>query len=138
LEEVFGPFSLVIHCATTEELHAIAKVIPGQLTATILGEAEELNDNKQLLATVQQKAGRLLFKGVPTGVAVTPSMNHGGPFPASTDSRFTSVGTSSIERWLRPVCFQDCPRQLLPEALKDENPLQIFRSLNKQLTKSTV
>ncbi|MDO7577164.1 MAG: aldehyde dehydrogenase (NADP(+)), partial [Flavobacteriaceae bacterium] len=76
--------------------------------------------------------------GVPTGVAVTPSMNHGGPCPASTDSRFTSVGTSSIERWLRPVCFQDCPRQLLPEALKDENPLQIFRSLNKQLTKSTV
>ena len=138
LEEVFGPFSLVIHCATTEELHAIAKVLPGQLTATILGEAEELNDNKQVLATVQQKAGRLLFKGVPTGVAVTPSMNHGGPFPASTDSRFTSVGTSSIERWLRPVCFQDCPRQLLPEALKDENPLQIFRSLNKQLTKSTV
>ena len=138
LEEVFGPFSLVIQCETMEELNTIAEVLPGQLTATILGEAEELNGNKQLLATVQQKVGRLLFKGVPTGVAVSPSMNHGGPFPASTDSRFTSVGTSSIERWLRPVCLQDCPQELLPEALKDENPLQIFRTLNKQLTKSIV
>lgn len=138
LEEVFGPFSLVIQCATTEELNTIAEVLPGQLTATILGEAEELNGNKQLLTTVQQKVGRLLFKGVPTGVAVSPSMNHGGPFPASTDSRFTSVGTSSIERWLRPVCLQDCPQELLPEALKDENSLQIFRTLNKQLTKSIV
>ena len=138
LEEVFGPFSLVIQCETMEELNTIAEVLPGQLTATILGEAEELNGNKQLLATVQQKVGRLLFKGVPTGVAVSPSMNHGGPFPATTDSRFTSVGTSSIERWLRPVCLQDCPQELLPEALKDENPLQIFRSLNKQLTKSIV
>jgi len=138
LEEVFGPFSLVIQCATTEELNTIAKVIPGQLTATILGDAEELNVNKQLLASVQQKVGRLLFKGLPTGVAVSPSMNHGGPFPASTDSRFTSVGTSSIERWLRPVCFQDCPQELLPEALKDENPLNIYRTLNKQLTKSIV
>ena len=138
LEEVFGPFSLVIQCETMEELNTIAEILPGQLTATILGEAEELNGNKQLLATVQQKVGRLLFKGVPTGVAVSPSMNHGGPFPATTDSRFTSVGTSSIERWLRPVCLQDCPQELLPEALKDENPLQIFRTLNKQLTKSIV
>jgi NADP-dependent aldehyde dehydrogenase len=138
LEEVFGPFSLVIQCETMEELNTIAEILPGQLTATILGEADELNENKQLLATVQQKVGRLLFKGVPTGVAVSPSMNHGGPFPASTDSRFTSVGTSSIERWLRPVCLQDCPQELLPEALKDENPLQIFRTLNKQLTKSIV
>lgn len=136
LEEVFGPFSLVVQCSTVAELTAVTNILPGQLTATILGNSEELKQNKALITSVQQKVGRLLFNGVPTGVAVTPSMNHGGPFPASTDNRFTSVGVSSIQRWLRPICFQDCPHDLLPDALKNENPLQIVRMLNKQLTKS--
>ena len=138
LEEIFGPFSLVVQCSTVAELTAVTNILPGQLTATILGNSEELKQNIGLITTVQQKVGRLLFDGVPTGVAVTPSMNHGGPFPASTDSRFTSVGVSSIERWLRPICFQDCPHDLLPDALKNENPLQIVRMLNKQLTKTSV
>ena len=138
LEEVFGPFSLVVICSNNTELTAISEALPGQLTATILGTSSELKDNRQLVAAVQQKVGRLLFEGVPTGVSVTPSMNHGGPFPASTDSRFTSVGTSSIERWLRPICLQDCPHELLPDALKNENPLNIFRTLNNQLTQSSL
>lgn len=138
LEEVFGPFSLVVLCANNSELTAISEVLPGQLTATILGNPSELKENSQFLTAVQQKVGRLLFEGMPTGVSVTPSMNHGGPFPASTDSRFTSVGISSIERWLRSVCLQDCPHDLLPDALKNENPLNIFRTVNNQLTQSSI
>jgi NADP-dependent aldehyde dehydrogenase len=129
---------LVVICSNNTELTAISEALPGQLTATILGTTSELKENRQLVAAVQQKVGRLLFEGLPTGVSVTPSMNHGGPFPASTDSRFTSVGTSSIERWLRPICLQDCPHELLPDALKNENPLNIFRALNNQLTQSSL
>ena len=127
---------MVVQCSAIAELEAVVETLPGQLTATILGNSKELEENKKLITRVQQKVGRLLFEGMPTGVVVAPSMNHGGPFPASTDSRFTSVGTSAIERWIRPICFQDCPHDLLPEALKDDNPLKIFRTLNKQQTKS--
>jgi 2,5-dioxopentanoate dehydrogenase len=87
-----------------------------------------------LLSKLQSKVGRILFEGVPTGVAVTEAMQHGGPFPASTDSRFTSVGTDAIYRWLRPVAFQDCPNELLPDALKNENPLGILRNVDGNLT----
>ena len=103
-----------------------------------MGSKKEIKKNITLIGNLQKKVGRILFEGVPTGVAVCASMNHGGPFPASTDTRFTSVGTSSIERWLRPICFQDCPAEFLPEALKDDNPLQIFRTLNNKITKAEV
>tara|TARA_B100000767_G_scaffold235464_1_gene228756 strand:- start:28429 stop:29976 length:1548 start_codon:yes stop_codon:yes gene_type:complete len=138
LEEVFGPFSLVVLCSTISELMIVTEALPGQLTATVLGNIDELKENRELLNIIQNKVGRLLFEGLPTGVSVSPSMNHGGPFPASTDSRFTSVGTSSIHRWLRPICFQDCPKELLPDALKNENLLGIYRTVNKQLTKSSL
>ena len=138
LEEVFGPFSLVVHSSSTAVISQLIKTLPGQLTATVLGTKTDLENNKTLIGNLQQKVGRILFDGVPTGVAVCASMNHGGPFPASTDTRFTSVGTLSIERWLRPICFQDCPNDFLPEALKDDNPLQIFRTLNNNITKAVV
>ena len=82
--------------------------------------------------------GRLLFDGVPTGVAVTTAMQHGGPYPASSDSRFTAVGSDAIYRWLRPVCYQDAPQAVLPEALQDHNPLELERNINNQWTKETL
>lgn len=138
LEEVFGPFSMVVYSPSTSLISELIRILPGQLTATVLGSKKEIKKNITLIGNLQKKVGRILFEGVPTGVAVCASMNHGGPFPASTDTRFTSVGTSSIERWLRPICFQDCPAEFLPEALKDDNPLQIFRALNNKITKAEV
>jgi len=88
---------------------------------------------KSILPLAQQKAGRILFEGVPTGVAVTQTMTHGGPFPASTDGRFTAVGTDAIYRWLRPVSYQDCPNELLPLPLQDSNPWGIPQRINGTL-----
>ena len=133
-DEVFGPFTLVVSCKTAEELIKVANALPGQLTATILGTSSDLVSSKKLSTRLQLKTGRLLFKGVPTGVAVTQAMQHGGPYPASTDPRFTAVGTDAIYRWLQPVAFQDCPQDLLPEALRNENPLGLLRSINGELT----
>ena len=82
--------------------------------------------------------GRLLFQGVPTGVAVTQAMQHGGPYPAATDGRFTSVGTDAIYRWLRPIAFQDCPNQLLPKALQNENPLSLIRAIDGKPTRKAL
>jgi len=124
-EEVFGPYSLIIKCKSVNQITEIINFLPGQLTGTILGSSNDIINNRNLVDVLEKKVGRLLFKGVPTGVSVTQSMCHGGPFPASTDSRFTSVGTDSIYRWLRPISYQNCPQDLLPEALKDLNPLDI-------------
>ena len=85
---------------------------------------------QKVIDALELKVGRIIFNGVPTGVEVCPSMTHGGPYPASTDSRFTAVGTNSIKRWLRPVSFQDFPQNLLPDELKDNNPLNIMRSID--------
>jgi alpha-ketoglutaric semialdehyde dehydrogenase len=133
-DEVFGPFTLVVSCKTAEELIEVVNALPGQLTATILGTSSDLVSSKKLSTRLQLKTGRLLFKGVPTGVAVIQAMQHGGPYPASTDPRFTAVGTDAIYRWLQPVAFQDCPQDLLPEALRNENPLGLLRSINGELT----
>ena len=89
----------------------------------------------EILPLAQQKAGRILFDGVPTGVAVSQAMRHGGPFPASTDARFTAVGGDAIMRWVRPISFQDCPENLLPSALQSHNPLELTRTLNGIQTK---
>ncbi len=129
-EELFGPFSLVVICKSVEEMSSLAANLEGQLTATLIAHADELTAHSSLLAILGTKAGRILFNGVPTGVEVGHAMQHGGPFPASTDSRFTSVGTGAIRRFLRPVAFQDFPNSLLPEALKDDNPLNIRRLIN--------
>ena len=131
-EEVFGPYSLLVRCENNAQVEEILESIDGQLTITLLGE-EDLPKMKRILPLAQQKAGRILFEGVPTGVAVTQTMTHGGPFPASTDGRFTAVGTDAIYRWLRPVSYQDCPNELLPLPLQDSNPWGIPQRINGTL-----
>lgn len=135
-EEVFGPYSLVVHCQTHAEMQAVLATLPGQLTLTLLGAKDDHETLQTLVPLAGQKAGRLLFEGVPTGVAVTQAMQHGGPYPATTDGRFTSVGTDAIYRWLRPISFQDCNTKLLPPALQKENPLKLWRSINGTLTQN--
>lgn len=134
-EEVFGPYSLLVKAASMDELKAAVKKIPGQLTATIIGDEDELAQNADFIELVMEKAGRVIINGVPTGVEVCPSMHHGGPFPATTDGRFTSVGTDAIKRFVRPVSFQNFPDALLPAELKQSNPLGIWRLVNSELKK---
>ena len=134
-EEVFGPFTLVVGCKDRAELEALLAGLEGQLTAALIGNEAELSGAQSLVSLLREKAGRVLFNGVPTGVEVCPSMQHGGPFPATTDARFTSVGTDAILRWARPVAYQNCPGALLPEALRDENPLGILRLVNGAYTR---
>lgn len=129
-EEVFGPFSLLVRCADRHELHAVASSLHGQLTSTIIGEEAELKEYHNLIRTMTDKAGRIIINGVPTGVEVCPSMQHGGPFPATTDSRFTAVGSDAIKRFARPVTFQNCPESLLPDEVKESNPLNVWRLYN--------
>ena len=129
-QEVFGPFSLVVCCDDEQQLAEVLQALEGQLTGTLLGSTSELKKYAEVVDALKNKVGRIILNGVPTGVEVCPSMHHGGPFPASTDSRFTSVGESAIKRWARPISFQSWPQELLPEALKDENPLGIMRIVN--------
>ena len=136
IDEIFGPFSLVVHCNSIEEMSKIASLIPGQLTATILAKEDDFSKISSIVNILKNKVGRLLFEGVPTGVAVNQAMNHGGPYPASTDVRYTSVGTDSIYRWLRPISYQDCPDSFLPPALKNINPLGLSRIVNGTQTKT--
>ncbi len=134
-EEVFGPFSLIVKCKDINELHAVIVKGHGQLTSTIVGDEAEVAKYKALLNILVEKAGRLIINGVPTGVEVCPSQMHGGPFPSTTDSRFTAVGTDAIKRFARPVAFQNFPESLLPEELKTENPLGIWRMFNGEFKK---
>ena len=136
--EVFGPFSLVVRCEHKKELAAILKILEGQLTGTILADEDDLSLNHELISLLSDKVGRIIFNSVPTGVEVCHAMVHGGPFPASTDSRFTSVGTGAIQRWVRPVCYQNWPDRLLPDELKNGNPLGIFRIINNSLTTNKI
>ena len=119
-QEVFGPFSIIVLCKNFSEILDVANVMEGQLTSTIHVSNEEHEDAKALMEILIEKAGRIIFNGVPTGVEVCAAMTHGGPYPASTDSRFTAVGHHSIRRWLRPVTYQDCPDDLLPLNLRHE------------------
>lgn len=135
-EEVFGPYSLVVQCADMQEMLKVAKQVHGQLTATCMAIEAEAAANIVLIQQIQQLCGRIIFNGVPTGVEVCLSMQHGGPFPASTDSRFGSVGADGIKRFSRPIAYQNWPDTLLPEALQSSNPLQIWRTVNDQLTKA--
>ena len=127
LEEVFGPATLLVECADENEMLAVAKHIDGQLTATLQMDDADLEMARKLLPVLERKAGRVLVNGFPTGVEVSYAMVHGGPSPATSDSRVTSVGAMAIERFLRPVCYQDVPQALLPEALRDGNPLGVAR-----------
>lgn len=126
-EEVFGPFGILVACETEEEITKIAQQLKGQLTITIAATHEEVRDNTMLINLLRDKCGRLLFNGMPTGVEVVYAMQHGGPFPSTTDSRFTSVGPDAVKRFVRPISFQNWPDEFLPEELKNDNPLQISR-----------
>lgn len=126
-DEVFGPASIVIACDDEAQLLAVAAHVEGQLTVTLQMDAGDVALARKLVPVLEQKAGRLLVNGYPTGVEVSHAMVHGGPYPATSDSRTTSVGTMAIERFLRPVCYQDFPADLLPEALADNNPLGLWR-----------
>ena len=137
-KEVFGPMTLAGTCKDFGQLAQVVALLEGQLTASLLGSDREFASHQDLIYTLRERAGRLLFNGVPTGVEVCPSMHHGGPFPATTDPRFTSVGTDACLRWVRPLAFQNAPQALLPEALKDENPLGIWRTVNGRLTRDKI
>jgi len=127
MEEIFGPATLVVECASREETLAAAGTLEGQLTATIHGTPDELSTSRDLIALLETKAGRLVFNGFPTGVEVAHAMTHGGPYPATSDGRSTSVGTRAIERFLRPVSYQNFPDAALPDELKEQNPLGLRR-----------
>src|SRR3989442_217489 len=132
--EVFGPATLLIKYSSREQLINCARSLEGQLTATIHADEKELKNNDDLIAIVQTKAGRLVFNGFPTGVEVGHAMVHGGPFPATSDGRSTSVGTRAALRFTRLVCYQDWPDEARPVELKKANPLHIWRMVDCQMT----
>ena len=127
-DEVFGPATLLVSYSDSDELIKVAQGMEGQLTASLFGTEESLNKNESILDILETKVGRMLFNQFPTGVEVCPSIIHGGPYPATTDSRSTSVGTAAILRFVRPVCYQGFPEDLLPLELRDSNPLKINRT----------
>ncbi|MBM1187972.1 aldehyde dehydrogenase (NADP(+)) [Pseudomonas lundensis] len=135
-EEVFGPTTVVIEVQDAAQLDAAIQSLHGQLTATLIGEPEDLQQFGGLTPLLEQKVGRILINGYPTGVEVCDAMVHGGPYPATSDARGTSVGTLAIDRFLRPVCFQNYPDSLLPEPLKNANPLGIQRLVDGQTTRT--
>ncbi|MGE9761161.1 aldehyde dehydrogenase (NADP(+)) [Pseudomonas sp. PDM20] len=137
-EEVFGPTTIVVEVADEAELRRALDGLHGQLTATLIAEANDLSHFAALVPVLERKAGRLLINSYPTGVEVCDAMVHGGPYPATSDARGTSVGSLAIDRFLRPVCYQNYPDALLPDALKDDNPLGIARLVDGETTRSAV
>jgi NADP-dependent aldehyde dehydrogenase len=137
-EEIFGPASLVVRCRDDADLLRVARALEGTLTATVFGTADDLVKHRELISILETKAGRLIFNGFPTGVEVSPAMHHGGPWPATADAKFTSVGTAAILRFLRPVCYQNLPEAALPLELRDNNPRGIWRTVNGKLTTETI
>jgi 2,5-dioxopentanoate dehydrogenase len=136
--EIFGPASLIVKCRDESALLSAVQSLHGQLTGTILGDENDLKQFSDAINSMQGKVGRLIFNGVPTGVEVSHAMVHGGPFPATTDARTTSVGAEAIKRFVRPFCYQDFPPEYLPDALKNENPLHIMRKVNGMYTKEPI
>ncbi|QLC73885.1 aldehyde dehydrogenase (NADP(+)) [Pseudomonas sp. LPB0260] len=137
-EEVFGPTSIVVEVADMAELTQALHGLHGQLSATLIADPADLDSCAPLLALLEQKAGRLLLNGYPTGVEVGDAMVHGGPYPATSDARGTSVGSAALERFLRPVCYQNCPDALLPAALQNANPLGIARLVDGETTRQAL
>ncbi|MBE1551087.1 NADP-dependent aldehyde dehydrogenase [Mycobacterium sp. OAS707] len=133
--EVFGASSLIVRCADAAEMRAVAEGLEGQLTATVHADESDYDDARQLVPLLELKAGRILFDGWPTGVEVGHAMVHGGPYPATSDSRSTSVGSRAIERFLRPVAYQNVPKSLLPSAIADDNPDHLWRRIDGRLTR---
>ncbi|WP_028298804.1 aldehyde dehydrogenase (NADP(+)) [Olivibacter sitiensis] len=136
--EVFGPFGLIVVAQNDEELKQVAEKLEGQLTITLSATSKDAIQNKGLIDILKGKCGRLLFNGFPTGVEVCGAMQHGGPFPATTDSRFTSVGPDAIKRFVKPLSYQNWPDELLPEELQNANPLGVWRRVNNEMTRDSI
>jgi NADP-dependent aldehyde dehydrogenase len=137
-DEIFGPVTLVIRCDSAAEMNVLAAHLPGPLTATLHGTPDDLNDFASLAEILADRVGRLIVNGFPTGVELCPSMHHGGPYPATTDSSATSLGTAAILRFGRPVCYQDVPQALLPAELRNCNPRKIWRIVDGEWTNGDV
>lgn len=135
-EEIFGPFTLLVVCESAGEMEAVAATLTGQLTGTLVATENDLTQNDTVVKNLQQKVGRILFNGVPTGVEVCEAMHHGGPYPASTNAKYTSVGSAAISRFTRPISYQNWPDSLLPVALQNSNPSGIWRLVDGERTKS--
>ncbi len=134
-QEVFGPYSIIIKCKDSTEMLEVAKHLEGQLTATFMATPGDIRANEELSEAVKNTCGRFILNSVPTGVEVCLAMQHGGPFPATTDSRFSSVGPDGIKRFARPVAFQNWDDELLPDELKTKNPLGIWRMVNGEMSR---
>jgi alpha-ketoglutaric semialdehyde dehydrogenase len=134
-DEIFGPATVAVRCRSVAELMASAAALRGCLVVTVYASERDLAAHPALLPLLARKAGRIVLNGVPTGVEVTHAMHHGGPWPATSDARTTSVGTAAILRFARPVCFQDVPDAALPEELRDRNPRGIWRLLDGNLSR---
>lgn len=130
--EIFGPMSILVECADEASLISVVASLEGQLTGTLIADDDDLDLAQRVSEVLQERVGRILWNGAPTGVEVGHAMHHGGPFPATTDSRFTSVGVSAIKRFARPLCYQNFPDNLLPDAIKNENVLNILRKIDGQ------
>jgi len=137
-EEIFGPYSLAVVCDDKTELSAALSLLKGQLTTTVMATDKDIEANQDIIALQTTLAGRVILNDVPTGVEVCASMVHGGPYPSTTDGGYTSVGTTAIKRWVRPVCFHNFKDNMLPDELKDSNPLHIWRIVNNEWTKSAI
>jgi 2,5-dioxopentanoate dehydrogenase len=133
-EEVFGPATLLIRCGTRDELEKAARAMDGHLTATVHATDADLQEYAGLLSILEERVGRIVFNGYPTGVEVCPSINHGGPYPATTDGKFTSVGTAAILRFARPICYQNVPEAVLPQELRNRNVRKIWRLVDSKFT----
>jgi NADP-dependent aldehyde dehydrogenase len=133
--EIYGPSTLLVRCGSKDELLALARSLRGHLTATVHGTDADLAAHAELLPILRDKAGRVVLNGFPTGVEVCPSMQHGGPYPATTDARSSSVGTAAILRFARPVAYQGFPDALLPEELRDANPRGLWRLVDGALSR---
>jgi alpha-ketoglutaric semialdehyde dehydrogenase len=133
-QEVFGPSSVSVEAKTKDEFEEIARNLEGHLTASLFATEEDLKNHSELVSILEQKVGRIIVNAFPTGVEVCHAMVHGGPFPATTDSRSTSVGTGAILRFARPVCYQGFPEEMLPDELKNSNPLNIWRMVDGERT----
>jgi NADP-dependent aldehyde dehydrogenase len=132
-DEIFGPSTLVVQCRSRAQMLNAANQLEGQLTATIHGLPEELQANHELVEMLATKVGRLVFNSFPTGVEVAHAMTHGGPYPATSDGRSSSVGTRAVDRFLRPVSYQNFPDTALPAELQESNPLKIDRLVDGKL-----
>jgi alpha-ketoglutaric semialdehyde dehydrogenase len=137
-EEVFGPYSLAVICEDKAQLIQALQSLKGQLTSTIIATDKDIEANAEIIEVQHTLAGRILLNGAPAGVEVCASMVYGGPYPATTDARFTSVGTTAIKRWVRPVCLQNFKDHMLPDALKNNNPSGILRLVNNGYTREAI